>query len=133
MGEHPYVIEFYETATGDRPVLRWIREELTVRQRRALGYALHRLLQAYGVGVCGTEFGRQLGDGLFEFRLRLTRAADGEKALLRVFCHATDGRVVVPLGGYDKAKAPSHRRQQSEIALSRRRLREYDARRGGER
>lgn len=133
MGEHPYVIEFYESANGEKPVLRWIREELTVRQRRALGYALHRLLQAYGVGVCGTEFGRPVGGGLFEFRLRLSVATDGEAALLRVFCNATEGRAVLLLGGHDKAKAPSRRRQQSEIALARRRLREFNARRGGKR
>jgi len=57
----PFTIEFYESPTGDKPVLGWIRQELSVRQRRALGYALYRLLQRYGVGICETEFGRQLG------------------------------------------------------------------------
>ena len=61
----PFVIEFYETPHGDKPVLRWIKEDLSVRQRRFLGYALSRLLQQYGIGVCDTEFGRQLGGGLF--------------------------------------------------------------------
>jgi hypothetical protein len=92
-GQRPYAIEFYETPQGDKPVLRWIKEDLSVRQRRALGYAVYRLLQRYGVSICDTEFGRQLGGGLFEFRLRLKAPTDGESALVRVFCHAAGDRV----------------------------------------
>jgi hypothetical protein len=77
----PFAIEFYKTPRGDTPVLRWLKEDLSVRQRRALGYAIHRLLQRYGVGVCDTEFGRQVGRGLFEFRLRVQARTDGEAAL----------------------------------------------------
>ncbi len=127
MSGAPYSIEFYEESSGAKPALRWIREDLSVRQRRALGHAMYRLLQRYGVGVCGTEYGRQLGGGLFEFRVRLTSGADGERALLRVFCHAAGDRVVV-LGGYDKAKAPSRRRQSAEIVQARRRLRDLQSR-----
>lgn len=127
----PYVIEFYETPHGDKPVLRWIKEDLSVRQRRALGYATYRLLQRYGVGICDTEFGRQLGGGLFEFRLRLKAPMDGESALLRVFCHATGDRVILLLGGYDKGKDPARRRQDHEIEVARRRLAEHLRRRQG--
>ncbi len=76
----PFAIVFYETPRGDKPVLRGIKDDLSVRQRRALGYAIYRLLQRYGVGVCDTEFGRQLGDGLFEFRLRVRARIDGDRS-----------------------------------------------------
>jgi hypothetical protein len=118
-----YRLEFYEDARGDKPVLRWIREELTRTQRAALGRAMREVLQERGIGVCGTEFGRQLGMGLFEFRLR--RVAEGDDAtriLLRVFCHAYGDRVVLLLGGYDKGADPSPRRQNDEIAIARSRL-----------
>ena len=121
----PFAIEFYETPTGDKPVLGWIRQELSVRQRRALGYALYRLLQCYGVGICETEFGRQLGGGLFEFRLRLSEHTDGERAILRVFCHATGDRVILLLGAYDKGRDPTRRRQAVEIRTARRRLADH--------
>ena len=121
----PFTIEFYEAPTGDKPVLSWIRQDLSVRQRRALGYALYRLLQRYGIGICETEFGRQLGGGLFEFRLRLSERTDGERATLRVFCHATGDRVVLLLGAYDKGRDPTRRRQAIEIWTARRRLAEY--------
>jgi hypothetical protein len=124
-GQRPYAIEFYEAPQGDKPVLRWIKEDLSVRQRRALGYAVYRLLQRYGVSICDTEFGRQLGGGLFEFRLRLKARTDGESALVRVFCHAAGGRVILLLGGYDKGKDSSRRRQDREIKVARRRLTEY--------
>ncbi len=125
MVEPPFAIEFYMDASGDKPALRWILDDLTVRQRRALGYAMHRLLERHGVGVCGTEFGRQLGGGLFEFRLRLTTQLDGGPAVLRVFCHSGSGGVILVLGGYDKAKAPGRRRQAAEIAAARHRLADH--------
>ena len=130
-GYRPFAIEFYETPHGDKPVLRWIKEDLSVRQRRVLGYALSRLLPQYGIAVCDTEFGRQLGAGLFEFRLRLKAHEDGEAALLRVFCHAQGERVILLLGGYDKRKHPGRRRQDREILVARRRLGEYLGRRRG--
>jgi len=66
--------------------------------------------------VCGSSYGKQLGDGLFEFRLR-------EKDLLfRVFCHAYGDQIVLLLSGYDKGADPSKRRQQREIEQARKRL-----------
>lgn len=126
-----YELEFYEDENGDEPVLRWITEELTRTQRFALGQAMRQQLQEKGVGVCGTAYGRQLGKGLFEFRLRREasatalpgqRAAGPARILLRVFCHAYGDKIVLLLGGYDKGADPSPRRQSEEIALARRRL-----------
>lgn len=34
------------------------------------GVAMAEILQAEGINVCRTGYGKQLGDGLFEFRLR---------------------------------------------------------------
>src|SRR5213079_3026357 len=96
-----FTLEFYEDETGDQPVLRWLRENLTPTQRRAIGVAMAEILQAEGVGVCRTAYGKQLGGRLFEFRLRHDAAeilrslgkparheANAERILLRVFCHA---------------------------------------------
>ena len=117
-----YKLEFYEDDRGDKPVLRWIREDLTRTQRAVLGQAMREVLQEEGIGVCGTEFGRQLGKGLFEFRLRRSVEEPGERILLRVFCHAYGDRIVLLLGGYDKGADPAPRRQDEEIAVARSRL-----------
>jgi hypothetical protein len=132
-------LELYEDERGDAPVLRWLREDLSPRKRRALGAAMNNVLQQLGIGVCGTEFGRQLGRGLFEFRLRgedLSKAVpaggDGDpseaKMLLRVFCHAHGNKVILLVGGYDKGEDPSPRRQETEIAIARRRLADWRGR-----
>ena len=128
---------FYEDENGDVPVLRWLREELTPAKRRALGHAMNEVLQLLGVGVCATEFGKQLGEGLFEFRLRrdLQEIApvgkkESGKLLLRVFCHAHGNRVILLVGGYDKGEHPSPRRQGTEIALARARLKDWQIRLG---
>lgn len=96
------------------------------------------ILQVDGIGVCRDAYGKQLGDGLFEFRLRHDAAEilrsvgkpardepHGERILLRVFCHAHGDRVILLLGGYDKGADPSKKRQQREIAEARRRLADF--------
>lgn len=134
-----YEIEFYEDEHGDVPVLRWLREDITARKRRALGTAMNNVLQELGIEVCGTEFGRHLGRGLFEFRLRgadLAKVvpAAGEpdaaeaKMLLRVFCHAHGDKLILLVGGYDKGEDTSARRQDKEIAVARKRLKDWQNR-----
>jgi len=90
-----------------------------------------------GLDICGTEHGKALGQGLFEFRIRhdedviLGRAKSdakrkgSEQVLLRIFCHAYGQRVVLLLGGYDKGSDASKRRQDREIERARARLRSF--------
>jgi hypothetical protein len=61
-----YKLEFFAEDDGTMPVLAWIKNDLTAAQRRAVGTAMRRVLQANGVGVCASPWGKQLGDGLFE-------------------------------------------------------------------
>ena len=136
-----FKVEFYEDEQGDSPMLRWLRDELAPIQRRAIGVAVREFLQEEGIGVCRSSYGKQLGDGLFEFRLRhdaaeilrsLGKAArtepSGERILLRVFCHAYGNRIVLLLGSYDKGADPSPKRQQREIANARKRLKDFQRR-----
>jgi hypothetical protein len=67
-----YDLEFFVEDDGTMPVLAWIKNDLTAAQRQAIGTAMRRILQADGVQVCSTPWGRQLGGGLFEFRVRRT-------------------------------------------------------------
>jgi len=122
-----FTIEFYEDAQGRKPVLRWIEKELKPTQRRALVAAMQEILAFEGVGVCGTELGRQLGHGLFEFRVR----NPAEHLLLRVFCHAYGDKVVLLLAGYDKRRDPSRKRQAQEIERARKCLTDFRKRRIG--
>jgi hypothetical protein len=100
MANAPYTLEFYQDDAGREPVLEWLRS-LSPRKRRALGVAMFEILQYEGPNVVTTRYGRQLGDGLFEFRLdedaahvlagrgKPSKAEQTEPArLLRVFCQA---------------------------------------------
>jgi len=117
-----FTLEFYKDATGRKPVLEWLRSKVSVSTRRVLGTALREILQEQGMGVCGTAFGRQLGGGLFEFRLRESNL------LVRAFCHAYGDKVILLLAAYDKNQDPSAKRQQKEIELARRRLTDWQQR-----
>jgi phage-related protein len=133
----PYEIEFYADEWGQMPCLRWIKEDLSPTKRRALGAAMHEVLQQHGVQVVGERsWGRQLGKGLFEFRVdRAVTPEDGiaEKIVLRVFCHAYGDHKILVLHGYDKGRSPSSRRQQREIEVARSRLASWRAKRASRR
>lgn len=154
MVEPPYTIEWYLDEDGKDAVRDWI-EGLTPYQRRTIGIAMFEILQHEGASVVESEFGTHLGQGLFEFRvrqgpdeiikrsrrpeaarslmdkLRATVAAEtqrkstAENVLLRVFFHAHGDRLILLLGGYDKGRDPSKKRQQSEIDAARMRLTEW--------
>jgi hypothetical protein len=130
-------IEFFEDDAGRQPA-RMFLLDLDAPQRMAMIAAIECFLEPRGLDVCATEYGRQLGDGLFEFRLRhdeptirrkagLPSVGDGGSTdvLLRLFCHAYGQKVILLLGGYDKGKDPSSRRQSREIETARRNLRSF--------
>jgi phage-related protein len=121
----PYELRFYDESDGSEPVREWIKKDLSADERRSLGAAMREVLQERGINVCGTRFGEQLGEGLFEFRLR------EEGLLLRVFCHAYGNKLILLLGAYDKGRNPSEKRQRAEIRVARNRLEEWQSRQKG--
>ncbi|HKR72059.1 MAG TPA: hypothetical protein VJT16_24720 [Streptosporangiaceae bacterium] len=126
-------IQFYEDETGSEPCREWI-DKLGNIEREAILTAIELVLAERGTDVCQTEFGKNLGQGLYEFRLRWTaeevkskvgRVSDAAaeksaKILLRVFfCTGPGRKIILLLSGYDKGKDPSGRRQQREIVKAR--------------
>lgn len=135
--------EVFEDDTGRRPFAEWLLA-LDSGKRAAVIAAIETLLSTFGIEICQTEHGKHLGDGLFELRIRNDEAAirsrydtqpsghqpkkRREKILLRVFCHAYGEKRVLLLGGYDKGKDPSEKRQQREIRGAKKRLRAFKLR-----
>ncbi|HEY7823143.1 MAG TPA: hypothetical protein VIG24_09930 [Acidimicrobiia bacterium] len=100
--------------------------------------AVETILAAEGIAVCQTEWGKSLGGGLYEFRIRrslrtITSATgaslppdlDPDRAvLLRVFFTVRAGQVIVLLGGFDKQRRPSASWQDKQIRRARALLKE---------
>lgn len=99
-----------------------------------LAAALRNVLEVEGIGVCSGEWGKPLGHGLYEFRVRKSLgaiptldAAESPSAdvgtdrpvLLRVFCTFYGSKIVLLYSGYDKKRDPSIKRQQKEISRAR--------------
>jgi hypothetical protein len=103
-------------------------------EQAVLTAAIEHVLKVHGIDVCTGEWGRPLGQGLYEFRVRRSldaiRSSAGidpwtlpgadRRVLLRVFCTFHGARVVLLYHGYDKNRDPSAKRQQKEIAKARR-------------
>jgi len=126
----PWTIEYDEGGSFER-----FFSSLDEYQRATLVSAIEHVLTPYGVDICQSEWGKNLGGGLFEFRIRRSLSTIlGEYApsrsdphgdspdrsvLLRVFCTFHGRRVVLLLGGYDKGRDASDKRQTREIARAR--------------
>lgn len=130
-------VEFFEDDGGRQPAREFLLS-LEPDKRLAMIAAIEMILIPRGLEVCATEYGRQLGEGLFEFRIRhdeavirgKSRRAGAESKrrgdiLLRLFCHAYGEKVILLLGGYDKGADTSPRRQAREIDQARKRLRSF--------
>ena len=107
---------------------------LTPRKQAVLRSVIENVLMVAGINICDSEWGKPLGGGLYELRIRrapsLPRVSEqGEKlsgdtgaggpVLLRVFCVFYDNQTIALLSGYDKGRDSSHRRQAREIGLAR--------------
>lgn len=131
-------VGFYEDENGREPCRDWI-EDLSREKRLALETALEYVLAVRGLDVVRTEFGKALGQGLYEFRLRWSadevarkagavlaeQVSETEAILLRVFFCTSGSRIILLLSGYDKAKDATDRRQDREIAEARKLLRAH--------
>jgi putative component of toxin-antitoxin plasmid stabilization module len=129
-------VDFYEDDEGRQPAREWL-QSLDTGKRAAAIAAIECYLMPLGQDVCGSEHGKHLGKGLFEFRIRHdegvirrkageTSQAKSTEVLLRIFCHAHGARIVILLGGYDKGADSSTRRQNREIEKARSRLRSFE-------
>lgn len=106
---------------------------LSEYEQAVLIAAIEHVLRMYGIDVCAGEWGKPLGEGLYEFRVRKSLRAilesagievpgqpgDDQSVLLRVFCTFYGNKVVLLYHGYNKKADPSTKRQQREINRAR--------------
>ncbi|GAA2504073.1 hypothetical protein [Winogradskya humida] len=133
-----WTIEVCKTRAGREPFTTFLNS-LNPYQRAIAATAIRTVLATRGHAVCETEWGKPLGKGLYEFRVRRTLAAicseagidppsgipGGGRVLLRIFFVVYGDRIVLLLGGYNKGRDPSRFRQLREIRRARSILKEF--------
>ena len=134
-----FEIVMAETQNGSVPFLAWLdRQDRDVQI--VVDAALTEILAREGSNVCRTGFGKALGQGLYEFRIRQSvgtlwrkvgkpELASGkdEHLLLRIFFAVEKQGVVVLLGAYDKKANASARFQNQQIRRARKVLAAHKA------
>lgn len=133
-------VEFYEEADGTEPVRDWLDRRLSENARLAAIAAIEEVLTPRGTEVCETEWGKNLGKGLYELRIRHSAeeiermfgsdpsdddeaASEGSHSILLRVYFTTDGRkVVLLLAGYDKDRHGGGKREQKAIETARKRV-----------
>jgi hypothetical protein len=106
---------------------------LPAYEQAVLVAAIEHVLQVYGIDICSGEWGKPLGEGLYEFRIRKSlrtilvsagldapeESGTDRRLLLRVFCTFHGDKIVLLHHGYNKKTDSSDKRQQREIAKAR--------------
>lgn len=141
-GPGQWTLQVYEPVGKPAPYVRFV-ERLDGWQRHIVDIAVRTILAHQGHNVCQTEWGKSLGKGLYEFRIRRTlrticsttgtelpTGVDPDReVLLRVFFAVEGDRIVLLLGGYDKGADPSDKRQEKAIKQARMLLTQHRQRR----
>ncbi len=137
--EGDWTVEFYRDGDGREPCRAWA--EISHRRKTLrLEQFLKHVLIPRGLDVMASEYGKALGQGLYELRIRWTAAeiehkttgldvADigpPESILLRVFFAAAERKIILLINGYDKAEDPGERRQGKQIERARAMLAAYN-------
>ena len=112
----PWQIKYYVDENGREPFWRWV-DDLPQAAGRVVVNEIRTRLAQLGPDICRDHWGRNLGGGLYELRIRR------HQLLLRVFFGTAHGRVVVLLGGMNKGARP--KRQDAAISVARSRLAAY--------
>ncbi|GAB2469172.1 hypothetical protein [Xylanimonas ulmi] len=115
-----WTVEVWEDENGRSPFASWF-DRLEEQDQAIVDAVLTRVVATLGIGVCSTEWGKALGDGLYEVRMRcslnailnrgrstelepLQMAGGDRTVLLRLFCTFHGNKVVLLFQGYDKRK-----------------------------
>jgi hypothetical protein len=141
-GPGDWTLEIHDRPDGSMPY-KTFRASLDEYTRAVLDISVKYILAKQGHNVCASlKFGRNLKRGLYEFKIGKPLAticnefgiqvppqfSDGKPVLLRIFFAVEGARIVLLLGGYDKKKDDSEKRQIREIGVARALLAEHKER-----
>ena len=106
-------------------------------ERAVVQAAIEHVLGQKGIDICAGEWGKNLGHGLYELRIRrnletllreygppdaLHRVPKGwlkKRILVRIYCTFYGDKIVLLLGGFNKLRHPSPKQEQKEIKAAR--------------
>lgn len=120
----------WELRLADAASFAKIVKSLTPAKQRTLETSIDKILLVHGFELVDGDLVKNLGGGLYEFRVgptttRMMNKAGLEskiphqKIVIRVFVSFEADRMIVLLGSYDKGANDSKSKQQSEIAKAR--------------
>jgi len=115
----------YEDATGNSPYADWVRNSLSPVQLVSLNQVLNEYLFKFGNSNVKAKWLKDLSFGLYQLRVQKKDQFGRKLVLLRIYLHFYGNREILFLSGYDKGLNPSQERQQSEIEIARKLLKEW--------
>lgn len=105
-------IQFFKSETGVEPVRKWLKDELSLEDRKIIGEDIKTLQEGFPIGM---PLVRSLGNGLWEIRSAIT----GKRITRILFCH--EGNRLILLHVFIK-KTQQTPKKEIDIAQKRRQL-----------
>lgn len=134
-----YEIDTYQRPDGTRPFDNFFGD-LSAVEKAALLQGIRRVLAYEGTDVTKSEWGKNLGQGLYEFRVRrraeeiesmfqervgpdIALPGASESVLLRAYFYPHGDKLILLLSGFDKGARPKD--EDAQIAYARLLLKEF--------
>jgi hypothetical protein len=112
-------IQYLEDIKGEAPFIQWFIESLTSEEQDFIDLVFEEVLSRGGIELLGGNWLKDLGDELYQLRLRILGSDGKARILLRVFLTFISNDEILIISGYNKLGNPGSVNQRFEISRAR--------------
>jgi hypothetical protein len=121
----PISIQYLEDIKGETPFVQWLIESLTSEEQDFVDLVLDEVLSSGGIELLGGNWLKDLGDELYQLRLRILGSDGKARILLRVFLTFISDDEILIISGYCKLRNPGSVNQKLEIGRAKLLLKQW--------
>ncbi|NBN91880.1 MAG: hypothetical protein EB009_04915 [Actinobacteria bacterium] len=121
----PSLIQYLEDFNGETPFIRWFFESLTQEEQDFVDFVLDGVLSSSGIDLLSGNWLKDLGDNLYQLRLRILGSDGRARILLRVFLTFFPNDEILIISGYCKLRNPGSANQKFEIDRAKQLLKQW--------
>jgi hypothetical protein len=121
----PTSIQYLEDIKGETPFIQWFIESLTSEEQDFVDLVFEGVLSTHGIELLGGNWLKDLGDELYQLRLRILGKDGKARILLRVFLTFISHDEILIISGYCKLRNPGSINQRFEISRAKLLLKQW--------
>jgi hypothetical protein len=118
-------IQYLEDTKGEIPFIKWFIESLTSEEQDFVDVVFDGVLSNGGIELLSGNWLKDLGDELYQLRLRILGRDGKARILLRVFLTFISDDEILIISGYCKLRNPGSVNQKLEIGRAKHLLQQW--------